>query len=66
MAVICMLSVPAFALAIGVFLPTASTGMSTMAEMAVLLLATITTALLLARSSPSAVVDRGSEPLSEE
>ena len=66
MAVICMLSVPAFALAIGIFLPTASTGMSTMAEMAVLLLATITTALLLARSSPSAVVDRGSEPLSEE
>jgi|GEM_PF-5255992 len=66
MAAICMLSVPAFALAIGIFLPTASIGMSTMAEMAVLLLATITAALLLARSSPSAASNRSLEPMSEE
>lgn len=66
MAAVCMLSVPAFALAVGLLLPTASTGMSTMAEMSVLLLATITTALLLARSSPSAVSGKVPEPLHDE
>jgi hypothetical protein len=40
--------------------------MSTMAEMSVLLLATITTALLLARSSPSAVSGKIPEPLHDE
>lgn len=55
-AVTCVLSVPVFALVLGVLIPGVSMRMSTMTEMSVLLVAASAMALLLARSSPDAPV----------
>ena len=63
MAAACTFCVPAFAVCVGIVLPTASMGVSTMTEMSVLLLAAVTTALLLTRSAPAT---KAARPAPEE
>lgn len=63
MAAACVLCVPIFAVCVGIVLPTASMGVSTMTEMSVLLLAAVTAALLLTRSAP---VTEAARPAPEE
>ena len=54
MAAACLLSVPLFAVCVGLVLPTASMGVSTMTEMSVILLAAVATVLVLTRQARSA------------
>ncbi len=54
-AIVCLLSVPVFAVVLGILQPSMSMRLSTMAEMSLLLLVTSTTAFLLARSSPDSL-----------